>query len=200
MLVTAGPQGRQLSLGVNGADLRAVGYVDHLGDHHVLTSVVLRQDEFYEFRGHLAVRAADSADLMAGGLDGAGLVGIHVAGVGGDDRLVGSKERGNGHKVCLGAAHHEVDVCVRGAAQLTDEVGSLFTVVVKAVAAGLLQIGVHQGLHDLGVGAFAVIVAETVHWKNLLSFKVYKFLLKSYRLSCINASRERENCLIKRKR
>ena len=65
----------------------------------------------------------------------------------------------------MGAAHQEVDVGLRGVAQAADGVPSSLTEGVRAVAHSLDQIGVRQGLEDLGMGAFAVIITEAVHKK-----------------------------------
>ena len=174
VLVAARAQSLQLRLGVNGADLGAVGDIDHLGSHHVLGAVVLPEDSLHQSGGELAVFGADGADLVAGGLDGAGLMGVHMAGMDGDHRLIGGQERRDGHQVGLGAAHQEMDVGVRRVAELADQVRRLLAVVIHAIAAGLLQVGIRQGLEYLGMGTFAVIVAEAVHIKNLLSFFVFK--------------------------
>ena len=142
VLVAAAPQGGQLGLRVDGADLCAVGDVHHAGEDHVFGAVVLRQNGLHQSGSQLAVGRIDVADLVARGLDGAGLMGVDVAGVGGDDRLVGLQKRVDDHQIGLGAAHQKVDVGVRGLAQAADQIGGGLAAGVHAVAAGLLRIGV----------------------------------------------------------
>ena len=56
-----------------------------------------------------------------------------------------------------------MDVRLRGGAEGADEVRRPAAARVQAVAPGLLQIGLGEGFQHGGVGAFAVIVSETVH-------------------------------------
>ena len=62
------------------------------------------QHALHHFRRHLSVRGVGGADLVAGGFDGAGLVAVDVAGVGGDHRLIGGQQRRDDRQVGLGAA------------------------------------------------------------------------------------------------
>ena len=164
--VAALPQGGQLGLGVDCANLRGVGNVDQLRRDHVLLAVGMDgQHALHHFRRHLSVRGVGGADLVAGGLDGAGLMAVDMAGVGGDHCLVGGQQRGDDRQVGLGAADQEVNVCLGSGADRPDQVTGLLTDGVHAVAAGLGEIGVHQRLQDPGMCALAVIVAEAVHEK-----------------------------------
>ena len=106
---------------------------------------------------------------MAGGLDGAGLVAVDMAGVGGDHRLVGLEQGSDDRQVGLGAANQKVDVRFRRIAEGPDQVTGLLADGVQAVAAGLDKVGIRQRLKDLGMGAFTVVIAEAVHGKNLFS-------------------------------
>ena len=165
VLIAAVPQSGQLRLGVDGADLSGIGNVDHLRGDHVLRAVMTGQNGLHHSGSHLAVRGGLHADLVAGGFDGAGLVAVDVAGVGGDHRLIGGQQRRDDRQVGLGAADQEVNVCLGSGADRPDQVTGLLTDGVHAVAAGLDQIGVRQSLKNLGMRAFAVIVAEAVHEK-----------------------------------
>ena len=100
---------------------------------------------------------------MAGGLDSAGLMGVHMGGVGGNDRLIGLQKGFDREKVRLGAAHQEVNIRIRRGAYAADGLPGSLTAGIRTVTDGLFQIGVHQGLEDLGMGAFTVIVSEAVH-------------------------------------
>ena len=193
VLVAASAQSLQLRLGVNSADLRAVRDIDHLGGHHVLGAVVLPEDSLHQSRGELAVLCADGADFVAGGLDGAGLVGVHMAGMDGNHRLIGGQERGDGHQVGLGAAHQKMDVGVRRIAELADQVRRLLAVVIHAIAAGLFQVGIRQSLEYLGMCALAVIIAEAVHIKNLLSFLCLKIPIEIIAPFLYKCKEQRDN-------
>ena len=161
--IAALPQGGQLRPGVDRADLRGVGDVHHSGQHHVLRAVVARQNGLDQGRGQLAVRALHGADLVSGGLDGAGLMGADVAGLGGDHRLIGLQKRVDGDEVHLRPAHQEVNRRIRRGAEAADGIRRGLAAGIHAVAHGLPEVGVRQGLEDLGMGALAVIVSETVH-------------------------------------
>ena len=100
---------------------------------------------------------------MAGGLDGAGLMDVDVAGMGGDHRLVGPQHGGDGHKIDLGTAHQEMNIRRRRGAQAPDGVRSGGAAGVQTVAHGLGEIGVGEGFQDSGVRPLAVIVAKAVH-------------------------------------
>ena len=163
MDIAALPQGGQLRPGVDRADLRGVGDVHHSGQHHVLRAVVARQNGLDQGRGQLAVRALHGADLVSGGLDGAGLMGADVAGLGGDHRLIGLQKRVDGDEVHLRPAHQEVNRRIRRGAEAADGIRRGLAAGIHAVAHGLPEVGVRQGLEDLGMGALAVIVSETVH-------------------------------------
>ena len=162
MIVAAAAQGRQLRLGVDGAQLRGVGNVHQFGGYHVL-GVVGAEDLLHQGGGQFAVGGGNGADLVAGGLDGSGLVGVDVGGGGGDDRLEGAEGGVDHQQVGLGAAHGKVDVGVGCGAQGADQLRRLLTMAVQAVAAVLLQTGLRQCLQDAGMGGLAVIVGKAVH-------------------------------------
>ena len=94
---------------------------------------------------------------------------VDVAGVGGDHSLIGGQQRRDDRQVGLGAADQKVNIRFGSGADRPDQVTGLLADGVHAVAAGLDQIGVRQSLKNLGMCAFAVIVAEAVHEKNLFS-------------------------------
>ena len=127
------------------------------------------QHALHHFRRHLSVRGVGGADLVAGGLDGAGLMAVDMAGVGGDHCLVGGQQRGDDRHVRLGAAHQKMNGGVGGSAEGANQCPGFVADGINAVAAGLGEIGVHQRLQDPGMCALAVIVAEAVHEKNLFS-------------------------------
>ena len=121
------------------------------------------QHLFHQGGGQLAVGSGDGADLVAHGLDGAGLMDADVAGLRGDDRLVGPQQGGDDQGVGLGAAHGEVDLRGGGGEPRPDHIGGLLAAAVQAIAVELGRAGVSQGLQDPGMGGLAVIVRKTVH-------------------------------------
>ena len=86
-----------------------------------------------------------------------------MGGIGGDHRLIGPQESGDGEEIGLGASRQEMDVRFRGGADTADGLPGGAAHGVQGVTAGLLQVGVHQGLEDLRVSALAVVIAEAVH-------------------------------------
>ena len=162
VLVTAPAESGELRLCVDGADLRGVGDVRQPGQYHVLRAVVPGQNGLDQRRGQLAVRALHSADLVAGGLHGSGLVDSDVARGGSDHRLIGLQKRIDGDEIHLGAAHEKVDGGLRSTAQAADGVRRGGAVGIHAVADGLFFIGIQQGPEDSGAGSLAVIIAEAV--------------------------------------
>ena len=162
MLVAALPEGRQLRLGVDGAGFRGVGDVGHGGLHLMLVAVELRHGLDHG-GSELSVGTGDGDDLVACALDGPGFVDVDMARVGGDHRLIGLQHGLNHQQVRLGAAHQEVYVRLGGGAEAADELPRLLAAGVQAIASGLFEIGIGEGLQHLGVGALAVVVSETVH-------------------------------------
>ena len=88
---------------------------------------------------------------------------VHVGGLRRDHGLKRVEEGVDGQQVRLRAAHHEMNVRIRRAAQLADPLRGLLAVVVQTVAAGLFQIGLGQRTEDGGVRALTVVVAEMIH-------------------------------------
>ena len=161
-------QGGQLRFRVDGAELRRVGYVCHARQHHVLVvharrGAVLRGGVRDGGGRELAVRAGHGDHLVAGGLDGAGLVHVDVAGVGRDHGLPRAQERGRGELVRLRAADEKVHVGIRAGEAGADGVGCAAAVVVEPVACGDAEVCVAQGAQHVRVGALGVIVLEAEH-------------------------------------
>src|SRR5699024_6815412 len=120
-LIADGPQGLHLGQAVDGADLGGLADVDQLGLDHVLVGMGCHRGAD-GVGGQFAVHGGAGNALVAGGLDGAGLVDADVAAGGGDGRLIGTQEGRNGGGVGLGAAHQQVDVGVGTADGLADQV------------------------------------------------------------------------------
>ena len=113
----------------------------------------------------LAVFLGQANHLVARVLDGAGLVGGHMAGGGGNDALPALQHGGNDDGVRLGAAGDEGHVGIRAGAGRANLLLGACAVRVGAVAGHLLKVGLHQLLQDGGVGALAVVVFKIVHFR-----------------------------------
>ena len=111
----------------------------------------------------LAVRAGHGDHLVAGGLDGAGLVHVDVAGVGRDHGLPRAQEGGRGELVRLRAADEKVHVGIRAGEAGADGVGCAAAVIVEPVARGGAEIRIAQGAQYVRVGALGVIILEAEH-------------------------------------
>ena len=102
-------------------------------------------------------------DLVAVLLDGPGLVDADVAAGGGEHRLVGTQEGGDGGLVHLGAAHQEVYGGSRRGAEVPDGLRRRLAVGVQSVARRQVHVGPGQSLQHRRVGPIAVVVAEVEH-------------------------------------
>ena len=159
-------QRRQLRLGVQGASLGGVGDVDHAGLDDMLSGFVVAVPVHivrHLLGRDLAVVGGQGDDLVAGGLDGAGLVAVDVAADGGQNALPGAEDGGNDRGVGLGAAHQEVDIGLRRLAGGPDLLPGGVAVLVLAVAHGLHHIRFVQLCHQGGVGTLQIIAVEIDH-------------------------------------
>ena len=111
----------------------------------------------------LAVVGGQGDDLVAGGLNGAGLVAVDVAADGGQHTLPGAENGGDDSGVGLGAAHQEVDIRLGGLTGQLYLLAGGFAVLILAVAHGLYHIRLHEPGHDSGVRALQVITVEIDH-------------------------------------
>ena len=120
-------------------------------------------------RGDLAGGGGQRQAFVAGGLNGAGLVHMDVAGLGAQDALPGFQRGGNHRQVGLGGPHKKMYGGIGGVAQRADLVGGCGAILVLPVAGGLLQVGLLQQIQDRLGGTLAVITLKTNHRK--LSFR-----------------------------
>ena len=79
------------------------------------------------------------------------------------DTLMGPQTGGDHDQIRLGTTYHEMDSQVLSAAEGFDLPGGRGTVVVLAIAGGLLIVGAGQGLQDFLMAAFAVVIVEIKH-------------------------------------
>ena len=159
-------QRRQLRLGVHGAALGGEGDIHHAGHDHVLivgAEVMPIVIVLHLLGGDLAVVGGQGQHLVAGGLDGAGLVAVDVAAGGGEDALIGPQNGGDHRGVGQRTAHQEVNVGVRGLAGCLDLFPCGGAVLILAVAHGLDHVGLVELCHQGGVCALQIIAVEVDH-------------------------------------
>ena len=124
-----------------------------------------------QLRRQLTVGGGDVDDLVAVLLHSPGLVDADVGCGGGNHRLIGPQESGNGRLIGLGPAHQEVDGGLRPAAEAADPIRCVLAIGVCAITGGQLQIGPAQGLQYLRMGPGAVVVAKMQH--GMFSFSLF---------------------------
>ena len=107
----------------------------------------------------------NGADLVAGGLDRAGLMDVDVAGVRGDHALPRAKRGVDDLFVGDCAADHKVHVRLRAGKARTDDAARLGAEIVHAVAAGRDKVIFLKCGEHLRVRALGIIVAERDHGK-----------------------------------
>ena len=107
-----------------------------------------------------ALPVGQGEDLVAPGLDRAGLVAADVARRGGEDPLPRLQQAADHGGVRLRAAGEEEHVRLRGAAGLPDLLPGGLGKLVQPVARGADQVGLRQALQDLGVAPGRVVRGE----------------------------------------
>ena len=159
-------QGGQFRLRVQGAHLRGMGDVNHAGADHVLGGVVgqiglhvPRQNVGHE----LAVRVRQGQYLVAAGLDGAGLVDVHVAGGCADHALIAAQHAGDGDAVGLCAAGKKLDLQVVPPAGRADLPLGLPGIGIGAVTLQGDQVALQKVLQHLRMRAFGVVGCKRQH-------------------------------------
>ena len=171
VLLTHSVQGFQLGLGVQGAVLGGVGDVHHAGEHHVVVVTVgVESGHQLPQLGsiHLAVVLRQSDHLVAGVLDGTGLVPGHMAGGSGHHALPPLQHGRNDDGVALRTAGNELHIGLRAGAGSADLLAGAGAVGVGAVARDLFKVGLGQLLQNGGVCTLAVVVFKIQHGKTLL--------------------------------
>ena len=159
---------------IDRADLRGVGNVNHTRLHHMLVASVLPMSLYYFpdlVPFELSVPSRKSQDLVAGGLDRAGLVAVDMARIGGDHALPGLQAGSDDCKIRLGTAHQEMDLAFGQFTFFQNHLSGLTAVIVLPVAGGLLQIGFNQSLYDTLMSAFVIITIKKDHFLLFLLIK-----------------------------
>ena len=166
VFLTHGVQLFQLRLSVQGAVLRRVRDIYHAGEHHVVVvgiGVEGSAPAAHIGSAHLALVGRQRDDLVAGVLDGTGLVGGNMAGGCSQHALPALQHGRNDDGVGLGAAGDKVHICIRAAAGSADLCLGAGAVGIGAVAGHLFKIGLGQLLQDRGVRTLAVVVLKIKH-------------------------------------
>ena len=158
--------GLQFGLGVDGAVFGALRDVYGTGEHHVLVVAVRIEGlaEFVQFgRIHLAVVVGNREYLMAGELDGAGLMHVRMAGRDRDHACIRRCDGIDDDLVGLCATYQEPHVRIRLAASLANLRLGLFGKLVGAITRIQMIVGFGQGLQYGRVGSAGVIVLKRQH-------------------------------------
>ena len=158
--------GLKLGLAVDRAVLGGVRDVDQSGEHHVLVVVVGIEGGaiVVELGGIELARVMGERDhLVAGRLDGAGLVHVRMAGINGDDALVRGEHGVDHGLVGLRAADEEPHVGVGRLACFADPALGIFAGRVAAVSGERRVVGPRETVEDLGAGPIGIIVSERQH-------------------------------------
>ena len=112
---------------------------------------------------HLALVAGDGEYLVAAKLDGTSLVAGNVAGLGGNDALVGREQHVDHRRVGLCAAYQEKYVGIGRLAGLTDKLLGTLGVCIGAVAGLRLHISVDERLQHCRMCAVGIVIVKREH-------------------------------------
>ena len=131
-----------------------MGDIDHAREYHVVMAFVRveRLDVLAQIvRVQLAVPVRNGQHLVSGALDGAGLMGVHMAAGGRDNALIRTQQRVDDNHVGLRAAGEEVNLSLRAGAGRLDLLRSGRGDLVISVAGERLHIGLCQMFQNFGV-------------------------------------------------
>ena len=115
-------------------------------------------------RGDPAVLGGEGEHLVAGGLDGPGLMDVDVSALGAQHPLVGAQGGGDHRLIGLGTAHQKLHRGLGRIAGVPDQLTGPLAVVIHGIAGGLLQVGPSQPLQKLGRGPLGVVTLKPGHW------------------------------------
>ncbi len=150
----------QLAAAVQSAVFRGLGEIDHAGGHQVVPVSVLppgAEQSPQGFSADLAVPLGQGEHLVAAVLDGAGLMGADVPGFRRHHALPALQQRGDDHRVGLGASRQEENLRLRRPAGGPDPVPGGGGIGIRPVAGGFDQIGFLQPLQDRRMGALHIV-------------------------------------------
>ena len=157
---------RELGLGVQRAVLGRQAHIHGAREYRVLVALVFVEhlDIVFEILGvHLALVAGDGEHLVATKLDGTSLVAGNVAGLGGNNALVGREQHIDHRRVGLRAAYQEKYVGIGCLAGLADKLLGTLGVCIGTVAGLRLHIGVDERLQYCRMCAVGIVVVEREH-------------------------------------
>ena len=162
-----GPEALQLRPGIQQPGLGGLGEIQHTGLDGVLPSGIGPMggaEPLHLLRSDPAVLGGEGEHLVAGGLNGPGLMGVDVPSLGAQHPLIGAQGGGDHRLIGLGPAHQKFHRGLGRAAGLPDQLPGTLAVLIHGVAGGLLQIGLGQPLQNLGRGPLSVVTLEPDHW------------------------------------
>ena len=153
----------QVFFRIQGPVFGRVGDIDHARCHHVVpvsVRVKVRQVCPHNSRIKLSVRVRQSQDLVAAGLDCAGLVGRDVTRLRRDHPLPGPQQRVDHRRVGLGPADQKLHLCPRTPAGFPDLPPRGFRKGIMPVTGRLHHVGLREPLQDRGVGPFHIVTCK----------------------------------------
>ena len=156
-------QGRQLRPGIERAELRRLGDVDHAGAGHMLIGLVAEEGLHIPREGlshELPLRVGQGDHLVAAVFDGPGLVDADVSGRGADHGLVASQQAGDRDQIRLGAAGQKLDLQVIPAAGGADLSLGRLGVGVGAVALQGHEVPFGKALQELRMRTLGIVGCE----------------------------------------
>lgn len=145
ILLAESLDGRQLRLGIHGANLGGVGNVHQARLGHVWEVPVVVEGLGDGRRRQLAIFRHDIDDLMAARLDCTRLSRDNVAGAGSNDCLVRTETGGDGNSIGRRAAGNEKYADVLASEMIADVMFGLLAKGVAAVSYFLAAIALEQG-------------------------------------------------------
>ena len=101
--------------------------------------------------------------LVAAKLDGARLVASDMAGLGGNDALVGREQHVNHRRVGLRAAHQQEHVGIGGLTGLANQLLGTLGVRIGTVAELRLHVGIDERLQHCRMSTVGIVVVEREH-------------------------------------
>ena len=173
----------QLVFRVKRAVFGRMGDIDHAREYHVVMAFVRveRLDVLAQIvRVQLAVPVRNGQHLVSGALDGAGLMGVHMAAGGRDNAFIRTQQRVDDNHVGLRAAGEEVNLSLRAGAGRLDLLRSGRGDLVISVAGERLHIGLRQMFQNFGVCAVTVIVYKKQHDFSPLNVKIHDIFRISF--------------------
>jgi len=170
VFLTYGIEIRQFFLRIKRAAFRREGDIDNAGlDDMLMGSVIVMIDDILIDLGgaDLAAAVGQIQAFMTGSFQSACFMDIDMTAVSAYSSLVMFQDGSNHGHIGLGAADHEMDIGIRTADPLSDQVPGILAMRVFHVADRLFLVGSVQSRKNLRDAAFSIVTVKTYHIQNL---------------------------------